>query len=842
MTRKVGRLRADALVELAAVLPRLPSREAAAHAVAEAIGAGHLACCILTVDGDLAAGVAIRIGTRSGSRLDRATAERLIEYAVPVESITAVREVVHRRSAYIGTAGALAALVGMPATARDGADLRGLEDALVVAAPIEAGERVAGVVMAWGAGCDIDSMRLVEAGAGMLSLAWDRTTVMRLDHARPLLSVRRRAGLRRAVSGMLRPGRVRAALQPIVRLHDGAVMGWEALARFRPTAQVAGADELFAAASTTGLEIEVDVACLRAALAEGVNAQPAPLFVNVGVGSLMSEGFCGRVQALMAEARLSPSGVVIELSERDPVSDLHRLQRVTADLRAAGFRVAVDDTGSGHASMRIVAEIRPDFIKIDRSLIHDLATDSARKALVISLLSFGGVIGSRVIAEGVETEAERIALGEIGVQFGQGFHLGIPVMQAPPHGASAVRAVDATWYGEQNVLGFPAPALEAETAIQLEEPEPEADRREGRRSLPQALSEAARALQSEHDREGILRVIAAQLARVIPLKEIVIYAADYATHRFIPLLATGPDAEQVLADSFGLDAGLTGWAFATGTPQNIRDTSTHPMSRQIPGTPVGEESMLLLPLIAGDTRLGMLNCYRNGAGMFSAADLKAAALFAHMAASAWRNAQLYSELREAAMTDPLTGLLNTRWLHEIGERELARSVRLGAPHSVLLLDLDHFKLVNDCCGHAAGDTVLRRVARALHTIVRRSDAVVRSGGEEFLVMLPDTDETGATTLAHSVREALRRLPLPRACTLECLTASIGVASHPSCGTSLDELIRAADKALYVAKDSGRDRVVVAGPRDSPGPPPRRRTQHPPARPDSPELRVVTIDG
>ena len=715
------------------------------------------------------------------------------------------------------------------------------EDEPAAAAPIEVGDRVAGVVVAWGAGCDLDACRIVEAGAGMLSLAWERQAITRLDDTRPLFTVRRRAGMRSAVEKMLRPGRLRAALQPVVRLHDGAVMGWEALVRFRPTVHVANADELFAAASTAGLELDLDLACMRAGLVEGRNAHPAPLFLNVAVGTLLSESFSVRLGSLLHEAELEPSDVVVELSERDPVSDLPRLQRVTADLRAAGYRVAVDDAGSGHASMRIVAEIRPDFIKIDRSLIHDVSTDRARRALVVSLLSFGGHIGSRVIAEGVETEAERIALSDLGVQYGQGFHLGMPVMRTPPAGAGAVCAVDATWFGEQNVLGFPTCSDAPESAIHLHEPDAAADHPTRRRSLPRALSEAARALQSEHDREGILRVIATQLARVVPIKEICIYAADYATHRFVPLLATGPDAEEILADSFGIDTGLTGWAFATGTPQNISDTSTHPMSRQIPGTRVVEESMLLLPLIAGDTRLGMINCWRNGAGQFSAADLKAASLFAHMAATAWRNAQLYSELRDAAMTDPLTGLLNTRWLHEIGERDLARSVRLGSPHAVVLLDLDHFKQVNDSSGHAAGDTVLRRVARTLYTIVRRSDAVVRFGGEEFLVMLPDTDANGATMVAESIRDALRRLPLPDDCTLDSLTASLGIAAYPTCGSTLDGLIRSADAALYEAKDLGGDRVVAAPPGESPSPAMRRRRQRAMPRNDTPELRLVTIE-
>ena len=110
MNRRAGRLRADALVELAAAMPGLPSREAAANAVAEALGAGDLACCVMGIEADQATGVAISIGPRSGSRLDRGTAERLLEYVVPVEGIGVLREVVRHRAPFTGGAGAMAAL------------------------------------------------------------------------------------------------------------------------------------------------------------------------------------------------------------------------------------------------------------------------------------------------------------------------------------------------------------------------------------------------------------------------------------------------------------------------------------------------------------------------------------------------------------------------------------------------------------------------------------------------------------------------------------------------------------------------------------------------------------
>ncbi len=95
-----------------------------------------------------------------------------------------------------------------------------------------------------------------------------------------------------------------------------------------------------------------------------------------------------------------------------------------------------------------------------------------------------------------------------------------------------------------------------------------------------------------------------------------IFVADYETFRLVPVLATGPDRDEIMADSMSLDAGITGWAFAKGTPQNIPDTSKHPLARQIPGTSYVEESLLLVPLVATEHKLGIINCWRVGVGQF----------------------------------------------------------------------------------------------------------------------------------------------------------------------------------------------------------------------------------
>lgn len=158
------------------------------------------------------------------------------------------------------------------------------------------------------------------------------------------------------------------------------------------------------------------------------------------------------------------------------------------------------------------------------------------------------------------------------------------------------------------------------------------------------------------------------------------------------------------------------------------------------------------------------------------------------------------ELLTEARTDPLTGLLNRRALDERLEAELARQDRSGGPLSLLLVDIDHFKRVNDEHGHAHGDVVLQGVADAMRRIARTADVLGRIGGDEFALLLGDTDEDGAWTAANRLLEGIREIRV---------TASIGAATAEASGHwDVPSLLRAADEALYEAKHAGRDRAVT----------------------------------
>jgi diguanylate cyclase (GGDEF)-like protein len=164
-------------------------------------------------------------------------------------------------------------------------------------------------------------------------------------------------------------------------------------------------------------------------------------------------------------------------------------------------------------------------------------------------------------------------------------------------------------------------------------------------------------------------------------------------------------------------------------------------------------------------------------------------------------------LSDAAVTDELTGLMNRRGFHELFETELERARRSGQPLSLIMGDLDHFKALNDRFGHAAGDRALEQLALILQTAKRRIDAAARVGGEEFAVILPDSDHLAAYILAERMRREVRETFLYEPYEL---TISLGVATFPLHGSDAEALVSSADDALYAAKALGRDRSVVWG--------------------------------
>lgn len=194
-------------------------------------------------------------------------------------------------------------------------------------------------------------------------------------------------------------------------------------------------------------------------------------------------------------------------------------------------------------------------------------------------------------------------------------------------------------------------------------------------------------------------------------------------------------------------------------------------------------------------------------------------LFASMALGVMINAgllamvvgRLVRRLQFQSEHDALTGLLGRRPMDKLLHAEALRQARSGQPYALLSLDIDHFKQINDRCGHAAGDAMLVCVAKALRRVAREVDSVARMGGEEFFVLLPGTDRAGAEQAAHRMLDAVRQIQCPQTGCALTVTISIGVAVASASGEPVQDLLRRVDHALYAAKLGGRDRMECAPP-------------------------------
>ena len=240
------------------------------------------------------------------------------------------------------------------------------------------------------------------------------------QHAAALASADERRTRRARIEEVVRGGGPDMVFQPIVELATGRVVGFEALARF-PAEPRRRPDEWFAGAAEVGLGVELELSAIRAALAH-VGTLPADAYLSVNAGPATVA--CPALLDLLRD--VPPCRLVLELTEHVGVDDYAELSGALAGLRRLGVRLAVDDAGSGFASLRHILNLAPDVIKLDGALVTGLDRDPARRALAGALLAFGAEIGAEVVAEGIESAAESAVLRRLGCRLGQGHQLGRP--------------------------------------------------------------------------------------------------------------------------------------------------------------------------------------------------------------------------------------------------------------------------------------------------------------------------------------------------------------------------------------------------------------------------------
>ena len=578
------------------------------------------------------------------------------------------------------------------------------------------------------------------------------------------------------------------ALQPVMDIVDRVVIGYEALPR-----PALGSDFF---------------TVIESAIAISRQVTPALVYVHLPRRPLSASGV--DVEALVDRLGANPAQIVWVVRDRARGGLAHEERSRLERLQEAGARLAVDVHAAPSLRYSLVAALRPDFVFLELGSSAWCADDDLTRSRIAATIAFVARLHGLLIARRVDSAAAAHAVAEVAIQYGVGRHLARPVVLDPGVARRGDVPVSRSWFRsrEVRIISERGEALDKPFLLTLPQVRPGAQL-DGT-AVARLLSDAGRMLQADHDVEGVLRAAAGFFLQLIPAYRLAIFEADHPRHQMIPRVLAGRGAEGFANMDISMSSGITGWAFARGLPYRCGDSESHPAAAVIPESERIKESLLIIPLVAGDHRLGIIDLWRAGLDAFSEEDLERGALLGLVIAAAWRNAQAFSAIEHRALTDSLTGLYNRRWWGDMAPRLLAQTRRSGAGIGVLLMDLDHFKLVNDSVGHAAGDSVLRAVAAALQRAIREGDYAVRYGGEEFLVILPGCDPQGARKAAGAVHAALAALVQPNL-KPGLITASIGVAAFPEHGQDLDEVAHAADQAMYDAKREGGDRIVVAPP-------------------------------
>lgn len=496
-----------------------------------------------------------------------------------------------------------------------------------------------------------------------------------------------------------------AVFQPIVRFQSADLLGYEALVRGPAGSSLATPEALFRLATTPAETVEIETAAARAALARFAELTlPGLLFINFSPMSLRHLlGDNGRpMAALLGDA--PPGRIVIELTEQTRIGDMAAFHEAMAVLRRLGLRYALDDFGTGHANLDLLAELTPHFIKLDKSLVRGVAGCSRRLEVMRTVLKLAITLGAGVIAEGIEDREELAVLRDLGVPFGQGFHLGRPVAEPP--------------------LAAPVHVIQALESNQIA-------------VFPQAV------------RTGWSGPTAAQLLRAAPT-----VTARQSNDAVLALFHAHPGLHAVaVVDEAGRAVGII-------NRQSFTDRYAAPFHRELYGKkacilmahrePVCFDKSATLETMARILANGDQRYLADGfiitdggryAGLGTGADLIRAVTEIRMEAARYAN--------------PLTFLPGNIPLNQHIDRLLEAGVAFCACYA----DLNHFKPFNDQYGYWKGDEMIKGAAAVLADVCDPGlDFLGHVGGDDFLVLFQSPDwEARAREAIQRFNRAAREL-------------------------------------------------------------------------------------
>lgn len=329
-----------------------------------------------------------------------------------------------------------------------------------------------------------------------------------------------------------------------------------------------------------------------------------------------------------------------------------------------------------------------------------------------------------------------------------------------------------------------------------------ADRNAARLAL---LHEIGRALACARSAQDVLPVIADKVLDFVQPASLALLLLDHGSHELYAGLVVGSQA-QALRTRLKLGEGVAGRVAEDNEPLWVADASQDARSEESFFPQSGERrSLLCVPIKGRDSVLGVIQLVGGpGESGFSAADVPLLTVVADYVAIALENTR-------DTITDDCTGLFNSRHLDHVLTREIDRSARFGLEFSIVFMDLDNFKSVNDTHGHLQGTKLLGMIGKLIQGQLRLSDSAFRYGGDEFVLLLPQTSKSNGLVMVKRLRQALsaRGFPLAEG-RVSKVTAAYGVASFPGDGTTAQDLLRAADSAMYRVKNTARDGIATAG--------------------------------
>jgi diguanylate cyclase (GGDEF)-like protein len=328
----------------------------------------------------------------------------------------------------------------------------------------------------------------------------------------------------------------------------------------------------------------------------------------------------------------------------------------------------------------------------------------------------------------------------------------------------------------------------------------------------------ASALTSSLDRDTILRTIMQQMEQFFKPETWSLLLVDENRHDLYYAVAVGLAQDDLRDLRVPIGHGLAGWVAEHGESLIIPEVNQDPrfdprfapLAEQDAAIPAFHiRSAICMPLRSRQRTLGVIQLFNCRLETLTDYTISFLHLLCDYAAIAIENSRAVELIHELTITDDCTGLYNVRHLYHLLESRIERADPNPEPFSLIFVDLDHFKHVNDQHGHLVGSHLLKEVGQSMRASLRKKDIVFRYGGDEFVVMLPGTGKRAAQYAAQRLLSGLRERRFANALALE-VRASFGIATWPEDGNSIHEIIRAADTMMYLVKGSTRDNIAIAG--------------------------------